>query len=55
MANRIDIAPRDRKPLIYAITGAILAIGVLMMAFYDRGGDPVPLASAQKAIVTAQK
>ncbi|MBE2993561.1 hypothetical protein IFR23_16285 [Sphingomonas sp. CFBP 13603] len=59
MANRIDVAPRDhtrdRKPLIYAITGVILAAGVLMMAFYDRGGDPVPLASTQKAIVTAQR
>lgn len=55
MENRIDVAPRDHKRLIYAITGAILAVGLVMMAFYDRGGDPVPLASAQKAIVTAQR
>lgn len=55
MANRIDVAPRDHKRLIYAITAVILAVGVLMMTFYDRGGDSVSLASAQKPIVTAQR
>ncbi|MGU3389381.1 hypothetical protein [Sphingomonas sp. M1A8_2b] len=58
MANHSDVAPgatRDHKGLIYAITGGILAVGILLMAFYDRDGDPVPLASAQKPVVTAQR
>ena len=46
---------RDHKGVIYAITGTILAVGLLLMAFYDRGGDPVPLASAQTQVVTAQR
>jgi hypothetical protein len=27
----------------------------LLMAFYDRAGDPGPTASLQKPVVTAQK
>ena len=48
MANHSDVAPgtiRDHKGLIYAITGCILAMGVLLMAFYDRGSDPAALGS----------
>jgi hypothetical protein len=45
----------DHKGLIYAITGGILAVGLLLMAFYDRAGDPGPTASLQKPVVTAQK
>lgn len=60
MANQNDAAAgtgtaRDHKGVIYAITGTILALGLLLMAFYDRGGDPVPLASAQTPAVTAQR
>ncbi len=50
--NHGHVAPRDRKGLIYTITGGILAVGVLMMAFYDRGSD---VAHAQPPIVTAQR
>jgi hypothetical protein len=53
MANRSDVAPRDHKGLIYTITGGILAVGVLMMAFYGHTDDPAQ--AAPKGIVTAQK
>ena len=41
--------------LIYGIAGGILALGLVLMAFYDRAGDPMPIASVQKPVVTAQK
>ena len=31
-------AYKDHKGLIYVITGSILALGIAMMAFYDRAG-----------------
>ena len=46
---------RDHKSLIYVIAGSILALGLVLMAFYDRAGDPMPIASAQTPVVTAQK
>jgi len=62
MANHDAAAPdatrdptRDHKGLIYAIAGSVLAIGLLLMAFYDRGGDPMPIASVQHPVVTAQR
>ncbi|MEG3084062.1 hypothetical protein U1707_10455 [Sphingomonas sp. PB2P12] len=48
-------AHKDHKGLIYAITGSILALGIMMMAFYDRAGDPMPIASVQQPVVTAQQ
>lgn len=45
MAN-IDRGPRKR--LVYGVTGGLLAVGFLLMAFYDTGGAPVqprPLAA----------
>ena len=46
---------RDHKSLIYVIAGSILALGLVLMAFYDRAGDPMPIAAVQKPVVTAQK
>jgi hypothetical protein len=46
---------RDHKSLIYVIAGSILALGLVLMAFYDRAGDPMPIASVQNPVVTAQK
>ena len=46
---------RDHKGLIYMIAGSILALGLMLMAFYDRAGDPMPIASVQKPVITAQK
>ena len=46
---------KDHKGLIYVITGSILALGIVMMAFYDRAGDPMPIAAVQKPVVTAQQ
>ena len=46
---------KDRRGLIYAIAGSILALGLVLMAFYDRAGDPMPIASMQKPVVTAQR
>ena len=46
---------RDHKGLIYVIAGSILAMGLVLMAFYDRAGDPMPIASVQRPVVTAQK
>lgn len=46
---------KDHKGLIYVIAGSILALGLVLMAFYDRAGDPMPIASVQKPVVTAQK
>ncbi len=46
---------RGHKGLIYVIAGSILALGLVLMAFYDRAGDPMPIASAQKPVVTAQR
>ena len=37
------------------IAGSILALGLVLMAFYDRAGDPMPIASVQKPVVTAQR
>ncbi len=57
MANHSGAAPggtKDHKGLIYAITGSILTLGVLLMAFYDRGNDPIAI-SAHKPVVTAQR
>lgn len=41
--------------LIYGIAGGILALGLVLMAFYDRAGDPMPIAAVQKPVVTAQR
>lgn len=46
---------RDHKSLIYVIAGSILALGLVLMAFYDRGGDSVSMASVQTPVVTAQR
>lgn len=46
---------KDHKKLIYVIAGSILALGLVLMAFYDRAGDPMPIASVQTPVVTAQK
>ena len=46
---------KDHKGLIYAIAGTILALGLVLMAFYDRAGDPMPIVSMQKPVVTAQR
>ncbi|RXD03328.1 hypothetical protein EQZ23_13285 [Sphingomonas sp. UV9] len=46
---------KDHKGLIYVIAGSILALGLVLMAFYDRAGDPMPIASVQKPVVTAQQ
>ena len=46
---------KDHKRLIYVIAGSILALGLVLMAFYDRAGDPMPIASVQTPVVTAQK
>ncbi len=46
---------KDHKGLIYVIAGSILALGLVLMAFYDRAGDPMPIAAVQKPVVTAQK
>jgi hypothetical protein len=46
---------KDRQGLIYMIAGGILALGLVLMAFYDRAGDPMPIASVQKPVLTAQK
>jgi hypothetical protein len=46
---------KDKKGLIYVIAGSILALGLVLMTFYDRGGDPMPIASVQKQVVTAQR
>ena len=46
---------KDHRGLIYAIAGSILALGLVLMAFYDRAGDPMPIASMQKPVVTAQR
>ena len=58
MANR-DAARgdtgKDHKSLIYVIAGSILALGLVLMAFYDRAGDPMPIAAVQTPVVTAQK
>lgn len=57
MANHSGAASggtKDHKGLIYAITGSILTLGVLLMAFYDRGNDPIAI-SAHKPVVTAQR
>ncbi|SFN99117.1 hypothetical protein [Sphingomonas sp. OK281] len=48
-------AGRDHRSLIYVIAGSILALGLVLMAFYDRAGDSMPIAAAQKPVVTAQK
>ncbi len=44
-----------KKGLIYVIAGSILALGLVLMAFYDRAGDPMPIAAVQKPVVTAQR
>ncbi len=44
---------KDKKGLIYVITGSILALGLVLMAFYDRAGDPMP--ALQKPVLTAQR
>ncbi len=46
---------KDKKGLIYVIAGSILALGLVLMTFYDRGGDPMPIALVQKQVVTAQR
>lgn len=46
---------KDHRGLIYVIAGSILALGLVLMAFYDRAGDPMPIASVQKPVVTAQQ
>ncbi len=46
---------KDKKGLIYVITGSILALGLVLMAFYDREGDPMPIGAVQKPVVTAQR
>ena len=46
---------KDRQGLIYMIAGGILALGLVLMAFYDRAGDPMPIASVQTPVVTAQQ
>ena len=48
-------ARKDPRGLIYVIAGSILALGLVLMAFYDRAGDPVPIASVQQPVVTAQQ
>lgn len=64
MANRSNDAAQhrnsddraaDHKGLIYAITGGILVVGLLLMTFYGRERDPMPIASVQKPLVTAQR
>ena len=45
----------DHRGPIYVIAGSILALGLVLMAFYDRAGDPMPIASVQKPVVTAQQ
>lgn len=45
----------NKNGLIYVISGGILALGLVLMAFYDRAGDPMPIASVQKPVVTAQR
>lgn len=46
---------KDHRGPIYVIAGSILALGLVLMAFYDRAGDPMPIASMQKPVVTAQR
>lgn len=46
---------KDRQGLIYMIAGGILALGLVLMAFYDRAGDPMPIASVKKPVLTAQR
>jgi hypothetical protein len=46
---------KDHKGLIYTIAGSILALGLVLMAFYDRAGDPMPIGAVQKPVVTAQR
>jgi hypothetical protein len=50
MANRTQAASRDNKSIIYVIAGGLLAIGLLMMTFYDRASAPetTPIIAVQK-------
>lgn len=49
MAKPAQAPSRNTPRIIYVITGAILAFGILMMAFYDRAGVPVTTPSAQRS------
>ena len=46
---------KDHQGLIYMIAGGIMALGLVLMAFYDRADDPMPIASVQKPALTAQR
>ena len=46
---RHEAPSRTTPVIIYVITGAILAFGILMMAFYDRAGVSVTTPAAQRS------